>query len=321
MKTVTYPIPHDEEGGTLFLIGKPDAPRIVLMCAGFPDNHSAFMSLAERLADKNCFVGVACLPGYDKMGWKDGYTFQDWVYCLQEAAKALRGKSTTVTPAKFTGIFHDWGCVAGEMFTSRAIANGDLIPDELILFDVCVKPHPDADTSNLVLEESILGALYSFAVVFAYQIILAISFVLQRYISKHLAVLAYVVGFKIIGWLHLVPLGDADNSYVLKRLETMDRHHLTYMAYPYFYFWKAVLTPQDLQTCHLPLDLQKTPVMYLYGADKNINFHDPPSVALLQEEAKKGHRSKVVKVESAGHWLYAQQEDVCFEEISKFLEL
>ena len=320
MKTVTYPIPHDEEGGTLFLIGKPNAPRMVLMCAGFPDDHSAFLSLAERLAEKDCLVGVACLPGYDKIGCIDGYSFQDWVFCMQEAAKALRTNSTATDP-KFSGIFHDWGCAAGELFTTRAIANNELIPDEIILFDVCIKPHPDTDTKNLELEVSMGSALYSLAVVLAYQSILAVSFLLQRYISKRLAVLQYLIGFKIIAWLNLVPLCNVDNPYLQKKLESMDINHLMYMAYPYYYFWKSVFSPQVLQDFHLPLDLKKTPVLYMYGADKNIHFHDPASVALLQQEEAQGHRSKVVKVDNAGHWVYIQQEDVCFQEISKFLGL
>lgn len=326
MKAVKYPIPHDEEGGSLFLFGKPDSARIVLMCAGFPDDQSAFMSLAERLSQKKCFAGVTCLPGYDKPGYKDGYSFHDWSYCMQEATKALRAQSTATPTAKFTGIYHDWGCVAGGMFSTSALESNSsgLIPDEIILFDVGMPPHPKADTKNLPVEGSILTTLYTVLVTFSYQIVLAKSFLLQRYISKYLAYLQYLIGFTVLKLLRLVPLGNVDGPHVQERAKALPYDHFLYMAYPYYNVWKAILTGKAAKEVNgfcLPLDLKKTPVLYLYGTEKNIHFHDPKSVALLQREEEQGHRSKVVGVQNAGHWLYVQQEDICFQEISKFLGL
>ena len=325
MKTATYPIPHDEQGGCLFLFGKPNAPRIVLMCAGFPDDHASFVSLAERLSEKNCFVGVACLPGYDKIGWKDGYSFQEWVSCMREAAKLLRSRSTTPT-AKFTGIYHDWGVGAGGLFTSRALKDGpsNLAPDELVLLDVCMPPHPNADLKNLQVNGSILTAIYTFMVTLSYQTVLAKSFLLQRYISTVLAGLQFKLGWTVISWLHLIPCREVDMDYFQMRINALGTSRFTYMAYPYFHLWKAILSGQmtkDAGDFWLPQDLEKTPVLYMYGADKNIHFHDPTTEALFQREEAQGRRSRIVQVPNAGHWLYVQQEDVCVQEIAKFLGL
>jgi pimeloyl-ACP methyl ester carboxylesterase len=75
-----------------------------------------------------------------------------------------------------------------------------------------------------------------------------------------------------------------------------------------------------LFNCFMPLDLTQTPVLYLYGADKPIFLQPPESIALLNREHQQGNRSRVVKVENAGHWLYLQQEEKCFQEIVKYLK-
>jgi hypothetical protein len=59
---------------------------------------------------------------------------------------------TRPTPeAKFTAIFHDWGSLAGLMFTNRAnvwkMTRLNIIitlsPDQVVLFDVCLVTAPE----------------------------------------------------------------------------------------------------------------------------------------------------------------------------------
>jgi pimeloyl-ACP methyl ester carboxylesterase len=324
---VTYPIPHDEKGGTLFLFGKVDVPQIVIMCPGFPDDQSVFFPLAKRIAACNCLVGVACLAGYDKGGWREGYTFEDWVVCLKEAVKILRRQST-VSNAKFTGIFHDWGCVAGSMFTNRVLLDEDckeLVPDQLIFMDALLPPHPSStvDTKQLsVAHRSIQTLLYTALVMFSYQTVLATCFLLQRFISKQLATWNLFVGAKIVTWLNLNPVGKKDSEHIeAKTRANMDQ--FLYMCYPYYYVLKSLFfdrLAQNMPGAHLPVDLQKTPILYMYGLDKNIHFHDPVSLALVETEGTKGGKSKVVKLVGAGHWMYLQQPSVCFDEIATFLK-
>ncbi len=98
---------------------------------------------------------------------------------------------------------------------------------------------------------------------------------------------------------------------------------LAYMSYPYLNLWRAILSGKVKSVflnCFLPLDLKQTPVLFLYGADKLFFFHDEKELALLNREQQQGNRSRVVKVENAGHWLYLQQEEKCFQEIVNYLK-
>lgn len=140
------------------------------------------------------------------------------------------------------------------------------------------------------------------------------------------AMLQYLAGFYVAqNWLSQYPYtSNLDLVNLNLRFEVLyntNMHHLIYMMYPYYYFFRAKLLfwKGELRDCHLPCDLRKTPVLFLYGEDKNIMFHCPTTVALLNEEFLECRRSKAVQVRNAGHWLHLQQEEVCCEEILKFL--
>jgi len=321
-KTVTYPIPHDENGGSLFLFGKPSSNRIILMCAGFPDDHSSMIPLARRFSlFSQCFVGVTCLPGFDKIRYKEGYTFQEWVYSLREATKVLRAHSRRRT-AKLTFIFHDWACIAGQLLTTRLLEDGfeDLIPDEIVLLDVCMPLHPSVDISHLQIHFSFIESLYTYIALFAYSVTFATAFWISYYSSPDMAVFWYLAGWKIQMWMGWDPFNLVDSNNIASRYLTLDQHHLMYMTYPHYYYWRNILLRSgELETCHLPIDLEKTPVLYIYGQDKNVMFHNATTLAVLDHEFMECRRSKAVAVPNAGHWLHVQQEEVCFQEIVKFL--
>ena len=58
----------------------------------------------------------------------------------------------------------------------------------------------------------------------------------------------------------------------------------------------------------------------MYGLDKNIHFHDPNTMEWLEKQCQKeGSKSKIMAVEKAGHWLYLQQPELCYEEAKKFV--
>ena len=70
----------------------------------------------------------------------------------------------------------------------------------------------------------------------------------------------------------------------------------------------------------MPMDLKRTPLLYLYGTEKRVQFHGDICVKVLEREEKEGRSlSKVVAVEDAGHYLYVQKFDVCFDEVETFL--
>eukprot|EP00984_Skeletonema_dohrnii_P035594 scaffold35577_cov261-Skeletonema_dohrnii-CCMP3373.AAC.3 len=130
-----------------------------------------------------------------------------------------------------------------------------------------------------------------------------------------LAVLTPIV-FSI---LKLNPLQDID----MFSGRSKDLKHFLYMMYPYYYMFKVMLKESEtfFDGKTLPLDLKETPVLYIYGAKKNVMFHDHRSVALLEREEKEGlSESRVVRLEESGHWMYCQQPEVCESEIRKFLK-
>jgi pimeloyl-ACP methyl ester carboxylesterase len=345
-KKITYATPHDEEGGCLFLYGAPDAAHIVLTCAGYPDDHGSFGPLAQRLAkESNCLVGVTCLPGFDdrpenakpwRSHHKAGYSFLEMAASLHEAVKVLRAHSTN-PKAKFTAIFHDWGVVPGLMLTNRALKIKELddnddndssdklafCPDQVVLFDVCLDPHPKTANVPVPPRKSVQYIIYDLAVQVSYRLLLAICFILQRYVSSQIALLLMGSGFALLTLLNLNPTRNIDRQIVVQQQVGKEPAHLTYMAYPYFYLWKIILTGrliQELKGGHLPKDLTATPVLYLYGLDKNIQFHQDNAVALLQQENEQGRRSKAIAVKDAGHWLYLQQAEHCFAHVNTFIQ-
>ena len=164
-KVLYYPIPGDETGGRVFLFGLPSAfrsnrdaviSRIVLLCAGFPDDCTALQPLAARLAsgDENdiddaaadttnkdgvTVCGVTCLVGYDSHKpytdyyCRDGYTPEQTVTALREATKVLwntcacsdsdsynkQDKNNNNHNPELIGVFHDWACVFGNILVNQ----------------------------------------------------------------------------------------------------------------------------------------------------------------------------------------------------------
>lgn len=322
-KVVTYPIPGEENGGTLLLLGRPTAKRLVFLCPGFPDDASTMLPLARRFSH-NCLVGITCLPGFDKIRNEGGYTFAEWVYCLREAVKTMRAHARRPS-AKLTFILHDWACIAGQMLTTRLLEDGfdDLIPNELVLLDVCMPPHSSVDTSHLDIDFSFIETLYTCLSLLAYSLNFLITYCIFYYSSQDLCTFFFLAGWKLQNWVHLDPLHWVDSDHIINRYSLYTQHNLQllmYMTYPHFYLWRNFLLRKgELQTAHLPIDLVRTPILFLYGQDKNIQFHSPTTLAVLQEEFMSCRRSKAVEIPNAGHWLHIQQEQVVYNEIVKFL--
>ena len=324
-KVVTFPIAAEPDAGALFVFGDANSAEIVLMCAGFPDDHEIFVPLANRLANEGGYlVGVTCLPGFDDREdfpytrhKKEGYTCGEMVASMREATKAVRNESTYSDgkggQAKLTGIYHDWGVIPGLILTNRCIQekNDMLSPDRVVLFDVLGPPHPSRlkdmpDVPN--------KTYYEVIVTWTYRVIMAIAFSIRLYISKILALIFAGLALTILGLLRLSPTYEIDAKVIQSRRHPIKFDRLIYMAYPY-----AAMFRGRIEGFSLPKDLVKTPVLYMYGTKKRIMFHDKRALMVLEREERKGRMSKAISVEDAGHWLYLQQPDICFEEVVKFI--
>ena len=321
-KVVSYVIANETEGGALFLYGDPNASNIIICCAGYPDDHSIMQPFALRLArEGSYFLGVMCLPGFDdtpEKPWtshkKEGYTFDEMTGAIREAVKVLRAEST-FEGAKLTGIFHDWGVYPGSIWAKRAMEekNPEAKPDQLVLFDVL--PPPNRATSDV--PKAPKPTLYEIIVSLTYRMVLAISFLLQLYLSKLLAGCTVIVGFTIIKVCRLDPTYDIDTVIVRKHKKDLSR--MIYMGYPYRNFFQ-VLFSGNYKDFVLPKDLSETPVLYMYGTKKRIHFHDQRSLKILEREEKEGRsKSKAVAVKNAGHWFYVQRADLCIEAVKSYI--
>lgn len=329
-KIVNFHIGDDPDGGAVFLYGNPNASHIAIFCAGFPDDHENGQTFCSRLAEENgLLVGLTCLAGYDdrpEKPWNtfkpEGFTFDEMANGIRDAVKVLRAESTN-EKAKLTGIFHDWGVFAGTIWANYSLEDPKAdSPDQLVLFDAIGSLHNDVRKE---ISDFKRRTYFHIFIQVYYTLVFAIAHGLQRYVSKYLGLLCLILGTLPMNILRISPTLDIDSKVVEKRVPPLNPFRCMYMAVPYFNVYKMIFNGKFkdfLSISSLPKDLKKTPILYLYGTVKRINFHSDRTVKYLEREAKENRsKSNVIAVEDAGHWLYIQQQDICLKEVVKFISL
>lgn len=321
-KIVTYPISENPEGGSLFIYGDSSASKIAIACPGFPDDHEVLLPFASRLANEaNILVGVMCIPGFDcsetkslSSHKKGGYSFDEMTNAVREAVKALRLESTSSSKAKLIGVFHDFGVPVGSQWANRSVEDGSSDgPDELIFFDVLLPPHVDTTDKPIAPKPTFMTKV----ITYFYRIIFALSFKVQHYVGKIPAVFVFLLGMIPLELFRLSPTYDIDKDVMKEREVPISLHQLIYMCYPYCH---VVFKPWDIDMT-LPKNLTSIPVLYMYGTEKRTQFHDYVSLKILEREESEGRsKSKAIAVDGAGHYLFVQKPDVCYEAVKDFLE-
>jgi pimeloyl-ACP methyl ester carboxylesterase len=343
---ITYAIPGNDNGGILHIHGNPRSTKMILCCGGYPDDHKPFTPLAKRLASEgDCIVGITCFPGFDLDAYRKskfdgykrtGYNFDEVCASIREAVSQLfahwetKSEVDAVSP-KFTIILHDWGVIPGLMFVNRAIDEqySSHVPNRIVLLDVLTMPH--RDYKNIPRQEDVPYSLkpswYELAVCFTYRFALASSFALLRFVSDIVGLVNVSIMFGIVMLLRLNPTYGFDNHYAIRERARKASsplsfyRHLVYMCYPYYYMFRCFLRGTGFEDIHLPLDLKSTPILYIYGTEKNVMFHDKISLAIMEREERECRSEcRVVAVEGAGHWMYVQKLEVCLEEIKRFIQ-
>lgn len=305
---LSYPIPYDGVGTMQVFAGDPE--HVVLLCPGFPDDHSSMVPLAKRLKQT---AAVICLPGYDGRNIvPDGYTYDDWVECFKHAKVKLM--EAFKTAKQFSLIVHDWGVVAGTCFVNACPGE----TSKMILLDVLAPLHrslPDPSPSVDYPPRSILNNAYTSLVMMTYQLNFAWMFVLQRYVSKYVAAAHMAFSTPILSMLGLLPTRSIEHAYFKKQdLKSRLGSKIFYMMYPYYFGWKNIFLGNSKVLRHFYLP-QTVPVLYLFGAEKNVLFHEPKCLSWLSQNG-----GKSVEVKGAGHWLHWQQPELVFDEIDSFLK-
>jgi pimeloyl-ACP methyl ester carboxylesterase len=342
-RVITYPIPANDDGGLLHIYGGANAKNIIICCGGYPDDHKPFTPLARRLASEaDSLVGITCFPGFDLDSYskskfngfkRTGYSFEEVCNCIREAVSRLftewKSKSSEDISPKFTLILHDWGVVPGLMFANRTIEEQYSlhVPNKIVLLDILTPPHKQYEDlpKQEDVQYSLRPSMYELLVCISYRFALAASFAVLRYASDILGLISMALMFGLVHLLGLNPARTVDSTLIEKRAQEAKfplafYRHLVYMSYPYYYLFKCFIIGKGLEDISLPLDLKSSPILYIYGTDKNVMFHDWRSLAILEREERENRSAcKVVKVEEAGHWMYVQKLEVCVEEIKSFI--
>jgi pimeloyl-ACP methyl ester carboxylesterase len=338
-----YSIPGNDEGGRIFIYGKmlpltemnrsQERPqfRLLFFCGGYPDDCSSFQSLAQRFSASNedIICGVTCLPGYDVHHdnfKKEGYSFDEMVLSLKAACKllvslVLESTSLQLSDIELTGIFHDWGSYVGAMLVNRMNLESPQFFRQVVYLDVLPPLHPALKIPRQ--PKPLSQAL----VIVAYTGFFAFCHATQRFFSSWVATTIATIGYSLFPVLGISPVRFIDNKTFMKyRPKEYTMQKLVSMQYPYYNMWHGMLsqgTKEFLKSTFgdvtLPANISSpatggTPVLYMYGTNKNSMFHDAYVLDWLKEK-----HQPVIEVRDAGHWFHRQQEDICYEAILNFL--
>jgi pimeloyl-ACP methyl ester carboxylesterase len=300
--------------------------------------------LACRLSEEeDCLVGITCFPGFELKAYtqfgfdgykRGGYNFDEVCASIREATIQLfkqcesNSSSEDVAP-RFTIILHDWGVIPGLMFVNRALEMeySPHVPNKIVLLDVLTWPADNINDLPLQSEVpySLRPSIYELSVCFAYRFALATSFLWLRFVSDIIGLINMAILTQLVVSFRLNPVKSFESKYIDERaMQSQSRlayyRHLVYMCYPYYHMFIALLR-RRFDDVHIPRDLKTTPILYIYGTNKNIMFHDWKSLAILEREERENRSEcKVVAVEDAGHWMYVQKLDCCLDEIKKFIK-
>ncbi|KAL3927036.1 MAG: hypothetical protein SGPRY_003011 [Prymnesium sp.] len=314
-RSVTHPLLSLEDAATLYLSGPADAPHMLFFLAGYPSDHSCFAPLASRLALQcGCLVGVSCMPEYDRESplRKEGYNMDEMSECVRQAIGALRSTSTHPSPL-LTLVLHDWGVMPGLIYANTNICH------KVVVFDVLPSKKPDSVMTGLLHIH--------------YQSLFAITFAIHR-VSALLANLWLILVLFYFALLRplLNPIGPRTDGRKRNPFssvgyfpwQTPDKEMsgsvkmTPYRCYPYYYMLKGVLLgkmEEVMQKLSVIKCISRQPVCYIYGEEKNTQFHCQDLLSKLRET----EGCEVVGVPKAGHWCYKHEPELCFTVVERFV--
>ena len=339
---------------------------------GFTSLAKRLSSSTASSSSENCLIGVICLPGYEeeeddgdesnndggdanansnidstdnnnRTCAPDGYTFDDWIAVVREAVKKLLSLSLTTSSTltrkdiTLTGIFHDWGVVAGLKYVNQILLEEeeedtdegtavvvDQRIDQLVILDVLPMPHPTANAYNTTAKPSSSLSWRDKFCIGTYQFALAISFLLYQYIPTYIAFIFMWITEFVLRTTNTYPLSIDDYTYLHTinvlpvRCDANAIKRLGYMCYPYRNVVRRYVSDSGRKSIFalatLPPRKANIPILFMYGNNKSVPLHDTNSLQYLIEIG-----SKVVSVDDAGHWLHQTHEDQCFTEIQHFI--
>lgn len=242
--------------------------QTIVMLHGWPDTHALWRQQIDFF--KQDYVCVSfTMPGFSR-GDRDDYSKEDVVERIREVVDAVSPHDKVIL------LVHDWGCLFGYEYAMRYSGR----VEKMIGLDV-----GDADSQALKDSLSIAGKL----MVFAYQIILAVSFVIPGVMGD--------------------PIARA-MARALKARSVPENVHAG-MSMPYAMRWFGV---NGGLTDLLPVE-PEFPFYYGYATEKPMMFHSPQWLdQLLQNPANK------VQAFDCSHWLMVDKADELNASLAEWLQ-
>lgn len=241
------------DGTEVFIEGQ--GPRKIVMLHGWPDTAALWRPQIEFFKAHYTCISFT-LPGFTRSDRND--------YSLDDVVARIGSIVDTVSPQdKVILLAHDWGCVFGYEYAMRNAAR----VERMIGLDV-----GDADAQEL---KDALSAVQK-SMVFAYQTILAISFICPRFIGDRIARLM---------------------AAALQAKSIKSNIHAG-MSMPYAMRWFGKNGGlRNLTPVNPPF-----PFYYGYATQKPMMFHSPEWLQRLQEEP-----ANAVRAFDCGHWLSVEK--------------
>ncbi|MEP0202200.1 MAG: alpha/beta hydrolase [Halioglobus sp.] len=229
----------------------------IVMLHGWPDTHELWQQQIEYF--KGTYVCVSfTMPGFAE-GDRTNYSVSDVVAKIKHVVDAVSPEQPVIM------IAHDWGCAFGYEFAMRHSSR----VKKMIGLDV-----GDINSDELKHSLSISQKL----MIFSYQIMLAISFILPKF------------------------MGDPLARFVAKVLDAKSNkeHIQAGMSMPYAMRWFGT---NGGMTDLLPME-PTFPFFYTYAARKPMMFHSQQWLQRLSESPQ----NKVQSLD-CGHWLMIDKAD------------
>lgn len=260
--------------------GDPKKEPLIFL-SGFPDNELSGWGPVLELLKSKYYIITLCMPQNETIS----KTRRPWGYDFPELLEMINNTIESATTAEsFNFVTHDWGAVLGYCYENK---------------------YPHRVKNLVTLDIGILKKLspYQALVIAIYQIWFAVSYIISQLFGVTLGNISFFLFFgfaKLFPFLTPTPYDKPSRPRKDINVE---------MCYPYFYFWKGILTGRKLDA-----NFPNCPLLYMYGTKKSILFHDSGFIKKIESTPKCRQRSF-----NTGHWIMLSEPQEVAKEIETFL--
>lgn len=289
-RKVKHDLLDKKDAGSIWVIGDAvTATEVLYFQPGFPDTQWAFVPLAKEIVEASqgrFLAGIGCMPEFDRVAGvagaektqalkPEGYNMEEITRCFAQSVDALlEEKRSKNAIAKLTIIAHDWGSMAA---TCYANTHSEKV-DRVILFDVL----PPGVRDQPPLWTKFVHTFYMF--MFAY------GFFLYRLVGD--SRIGQAIGF-CLGKIWLVITAILCFNPIMTPAGPLDSSSLSitstppYQLYPYYKIHVDVFANKPfLKNLSLKSLLERVPLLYIYGENKNTFWHTDGALEQISRDAQ-----------------------------------